>query len=84
MIATGIGAEKQIQPRPYNGLRGKLRDITAADLDRKDIVDLDEPTFMRHRKAANENAGAIYRGVGGMVVDENDLDIPTFLRRKAD
>jgi cell division protein FtsZ len=74
----------QIQQRPRSGLRGKVRDITAADLERSDIVDLDEPTFMRHKKAANEESGAIYRGVGGMAIDENDLDIPTFLRRKAD
>ena len=84
VIATGIGAEKQIQSRPRSGLRGKVRDITAADLERGDIVDLDEPTFMRHKKAANEESGAIYRGVGGMALDEDDLDIPTFLRRKAD
>ena len=45
VIATGIGAEMQIQPRPRSGLRGKVRDITAADLERSDIVDLDEPTF---------------------------------------
>jgi len=84
VIATGIGAEPQIQPQPYRGLRGKVRDITAADLERKDILDLDEPTFIRHKKAANENAGAVYRGVGAMMVDEDDLEIPTFLRRKAD
>lgn len=84
VIATGIGAEAQIQPRPRAGLRGKVRDITAADLDRNDILDLDEPTFMRHKKAANEDAGAYYRGVGGGAVDQDDLDVPTFLRRKAD
>jgi cell division protein FtsZ len=84
VIATGIGAEPQIQPQPYRGLRGKVRDITAADLERKDILDLDEPTFIRHKKAANENSGAVYRGVGAMMVDEDDLEIPTFLRRKAD
>ena len=84
VIATGIGSDSQIKPQPSSRLRGKVRDITAADLERTDIVDLDEPTFMRHKKAANEEAGAYYRGVGGMAVDEDDLDIPTFLRRKAD
>ncbi len=84
VIATGIGTEKQIQPQPSGTLRGKVRDITPADLDRGGIVDLDEPTFIRHRRAANETSGALYRGVGGTVIDENDLDIPTFLRRKAD
>jgi cell division protein FtsZ len=84
VIATGIGPEKQLDAQPRSGLRGKVRDITAADLERQDIVDLDEPTFMRHKKAVNEDSGALYRGVGGMAMDEDDLDIPTFLRRKAD
>jgi cell division protein FtsZ len=65
-------------------LRGKVRDVTPADLERTDIVDLDQPTSMRHRRAVGETSGALYRGVGRMALDETDLDIPTFLRRKAD
>jgi len=84
VIATGIGSEKHLVDQPRGSLRGKVRDITAADLERSDIVDLDEPTFIRHKKVANEDSGALYRGVGGMAIDEDDLDIPTFLRRKAD
>jgi cell division protein FtsZ len=84
VIATGIGSEKHLADQPRGSLRGKVRDITAADLERSDIVDLDEPTFIRHKKVANEDSGALYRGVGGMAIDEDDLDIPTFLRRKAD
>jgi cell division protein FtsZ len=94
VIATGIGAEvealrarekdldkerKTVQP-----LRGKIRDVTPADVDRGDIVDLDEPTFIRHRRAVGESSGALYRGVGRLALDDTDLDVPTFLRRKAD
>jgi cell division protein FtsZ len=94
VIATGIGAEvealrarekdldkerKTVQP-----LRGKIRDVTPADVDRGDILDLDEPTFIRHRRAVGESSGALYRGVGRLALDDTDLDVPTFLRRKAD
>ncbi len=65
-------------------LRGKLRDVTPEDMARPDIVDLDEPTFLRNRRTVNESPGALYRGVGRMALDDSDLDVPTFLRRKAD
>jgi cell division protein FtsZ len=90
VIATGIGADAEAV-RPYEKetrsvqpLRGKIRDVTPADKDRGDIVDLDEPTFIRHRRAVGESSGALYRGVGRMTLDDTDLDVPTFLRRKAD
>ena len=53
-------------------------------MERRDIVDLDEPTFLRQRRAACEGEGASCRGWGRPGFDENDLDVPTFLRRKAD
>ena len=60
---------------------GKIEDL--ADIrDETDIVDLDQPTFMRHRRAVGETSGALYRGVGRMALDETDLDIPTFLRNR--
>ena len=31
-----------------------------------------------------ESLGAIYRGTSGVIIDESQLDVPTFLRRKAD
>jgi cell division protein FtsZ len=61
-----------------------VRDVTPADLERADIPDLDEPTFIRNRRVVGESSGALYRGVGRMALDDNDLDVPTFLRRKAD
>ena len=98
VIATGIGAEaeaarpagrerekaKEAERRVVQPLRGKVRDVTPEDMARQDIVDLDEPAFIRQRRAVGESSGAIYRGVGRMALDDGDLDVPTFLRRKAD
>jgi len=82
VIATGIGKEAETEQPLAATLRGKIRDITPGDLDK--IVDYDEPTFIRHKKAVGESSGAIYRGTSGMIVADSELDIPTFLRRKAD
>ena len=76
VIATGIGNGNG------HGLRGKVRDITPADLQR--AVNYDEPTFIRRKEAVNESGGAVYKGYKGIVIDNDDLDIPTFLRKKAD
>ena len=83
VIATGIssGADSIEQ----NQFRGKVRDITPADI--KEAVDYDEPTFIRRRKAVGESRDAEYGGYKGIVIDNNDLtdlEVPTFLRRKAD
>lgn len=87
VIATGIGekgkekeaASKTLDPT-YGG---KVRDITPADLARS--TELDEPTFIRRRQAANQgSASELYREYKGIVIDNDDLDVPTFLRRKAD
>ncbi len=85
VIATGIGTEKEVEKENHldRSLRGKIRDITPADLD-KGVVDYDEPTFIRKQRAVGESSGAVYRGTNGTVVDIDDLDAPTFLRRKAD
>ena len=82
VIATGIGQEKEFIEQPTQQLRGKIRDITAEDLGK--VIDYDEPTFIRHKRAVGESSGAIYRGTGGSVINDSDLDVPTFLRRKAD
>ena len=98
VIATGIGAEAEVEAaRPVEReapqeperkvvqpLRGKVRDVTPEDLARPDIMDFDEPTFMRNRRTLSESPGALHRGVGRMALDDSDLDVPTFLRRKAD
>ena len=82
VIATGIGIEDVNEKPLSEKLRGKIRDITPGDLDK--VIDYDEPTFIRHKKAVGESSGAIYRGTSGTTVTDSELDIPTFLRRKAD
>ena len=80
VIATGIGAKPEATT-DYQ-LRGKVRDITPDDIN--DAVDYDEPTFIRKSQAVGESHGSTYRGYKGIVIDNDDLDVPTFLRRKAD
>lgn len=86
VIATGIGskaedaqANRALAEQP---LRGRIRDVTPADLESG--IDYDEPTFIRQKEAVGESTGATYRGYKGLVIDSGDLDVPTFLRRKAD
>lgn len=88
VIATGIGTDGDEKAAASNAdptYGGKVRDITPADLPTNED-ELDAPTFQRiqRRKAANESMGSIYKGYKGMIIDNNDLDVPTFLRRKAD
>ena len=80
VIATGIGSDSESTAKDQ--LRGKVRDITPDDV--TDAVDYDEPTFIRKNQAVGESHGGTYRGYKGIVIDNNDLDVPTFLRRKAD
>ncbi len=80
VIATGIGSKPEATTN-YQ-LRGKVRDITPDDL--TDAVDYDEPTFIRKSQAVGESHGSTYRGYKGIIIDNDDLDVPTFLRRKAD
>ncbi|MGD2100300.1 MAG: cell division protein FtsZ [Desulfobacterales bacterium] len=86
VIATGIGGQSEMK-MPDNAvelpLRGRVRDVTPEDLER-DIVDYEEPTFIRQQKAVGESGGAIYRGPQSLGLDDSELDVPTFLRRKAD
>jgi cell division protein FtsZ len=79
VIGTGIGSKGEEDNVRFSG---KVRDITDADLTR--AVDLDEPTFIRQEKVVGESGGASYRGYRGIILDGNDLEIPTFMRRKAD
>jgi cell division protein FtsZ len=88
VLATGIGAEEEQQNAIVSDavnlpLRGKVRDITPNDLER-DIIDYEEPTFIRQQKAVGESSGALYRGHRGLTAEDSELDVPTFLRRKAD
>ena len=85
VIATGIGgsaapeAPVKIVDETYGG---KLRPVTADDL--QNAVNYDEPAFMRRRKVAGGSMGSSFGGFDSEAIDESDLDVPTFLRRKAD
>jgi cell division protein FtsZ len=79
VIATGLECEADRQEQRFSG---KVRDITEADLTR--ALDLDEPTFIRQERAVGEAGGARFRGYRGIILDQDDLDVPTFMRRKAD
>lgn len=80
VIGTGIGSKDKDEKDKLR-FSGKVRDVTAADLTR--AADLDEPTFIRQEKAVGESGRAHYRGYRGIILDD-DLEIPTFMRRKAD
>ena len=83
VIATGIGLESESVFPDHH--RGKVRDITHSEL--QNAIDYDEPTFIRQQEAVGEVRGATYRGYKGIVIDNtdlSDLDVPTFLRKKAD
>ncbi len=83
VIATGIGGPEKRTARGFKDItRGKVRDFTPADME--NAVDLDEPTYIRQQEAVGESSGATYRGYKGIVIDNDDLDVPTFLRKKAD
>ncbi|MDQ1331318.1 MAG: cell division protein FtsZ [Thermodesulfobacteriota bacterium] len=85
VIATGIGQpNEEVKPEKddKSALRGKVRSLTIEDM--KNAAIYDEPTFIRRQQAAGESGGATYRGYKGLVIDNSDLDVPTFLRKKAD
>lgn len=85
VIATGIGQpNEEIKPEKEDksALRGKVRSLTIEDV--KNAKFYDEPTFIRQQQAVGESGGATYRGYKGLIIDNSDLDVPTFLRKKAD
>ncbi len=91
VIATGIGGESEtvapitpqnvrtLQAVPDRTFGGKLRDVTPADLENIQNKE-EEPTFLHNKRAETES----HQNYRGLVLDTNDLEIPTFLRRKAD
>lgn len=93
VIATGIGQETYMdkapialaQNAPEPSARGRIRDITPEDLSN----DFGEVRVIRGRQQQQQqqhsNGGQNYRNTYRNVsMDNNDLEIPTFLRRKAD
>lgn len=89
VIATGIGQETYMEraliatsksaAEPV--VRGRIRDITPEDLNN----DFGEVRVIRGKSQQPSNSGQSYKsGYRNVSMDNNDLEIPTFLRRKAD
>ena len=75
VIATGIG-EVSARPKPDLGI---VQGTQGHD-------DLDVPTFMRRSRKILESPGEMGRAMSykDLAIDEEELEIPTFLRRQAD
>lgn len=66
--------------------RQPMREMSYKDKDINSTVDYEEPAFMRKKKSKSESDEAEHSGTqiyDGKTIDPDDLDIPTFLRRKA-
>jgi cell division protein FtsZ len=96
VIATGFGEECKrqeanskpsvIKPKPIKSQeiepRGKLRDVTPEDMRQARMFT--EPTFIPREENASDRAGGGSKNKPiGLIIDGEDLDIPTFLRKKA-
>ena len=99
VIATGIGQEEQVEdnihhfepaprkkreseptPKKQQGMtRGHLRNPTEEEL--QNWNDYEEPMVVQRKKAVGEDVSNSYKKNS---FDGDDLEIPTFLRRKAD
>jgi cell division protein FtsZ len=86
VIATGIGSSDTIPGRRrLTALRGRLRDIIPSD--KENVIDYEEPAFIRKQVKADAALVPVSDAGGGFKIntqDDDDLDVPTFLRRKAD
>ncbi len=76
VIATGIEAKRK------EATRGRLRPVTPEDINRS--VNYDEPTFIRYKKAVGDDTESSYKVPTGLIMDSNDLEVPTFMRRRVD
>lgn len=63
-------------------VRGVVRDLTLAEIN---SGAMDEPTYIRRNIAVGEAGSSTHRGIKGVSFhNSDDLEIPTFLRKKAD
>ncbi|MBF0226491.1 MAG: cell division protein FtsZ [Desulfobacterales bacterium] len=82
VVATGIvppSGMRQAKPKEV-GCRGVVRDLTPADY-MKPSATIHHNT---HKKAVGESISSGNRMMRGQTMDNEDFDIPTFLRKKAD
>jgi len=92
VIATGIGEDDtadKVEEEKYPGSvvkkfepRGKVRDVTPEDL--KNKIRADSNGEIAPQEVIVEEQGGKVRRNYGLVIDQDDLEIPTFLRRSAD
>jgi cell division protein FtsZ len=98
VIATGIGEDDTadeveetdlVGKNDFSGTvvkkfepRGKVRDVTPEDLKNKIRVD-SNGEIAPQEVIVEEQSGRVQRNYG-LVIDQDDLEIPTFLRRSAD
>lgn len=86
VIATGIGSSMDTRVsvnKKVVGLRGKIRDFSPSDA--HNIIDFDEPTYLRKQdKASAEFVTVVDNTLKFKPDEDSELDVPTFLRRKAD
>ncbi len=88
VIATGIGSSMDTRVsinKKMVGLRGKIRDFSPSDA--SNIIDFDEPTYLRKQDKAGAELVTVVDNTMKFKHDDDDeseLDVPTFLRRKAD
>lgn len=86
VIATGIGEKHQMaeavqQPVKTQAMRGVVRDLTIEEINNGAM---DEPAYIRRNVAVGQSGNVSHRGIKGVSFHEDDLEIPTFLRKKAD
>ena len=97
VIATGIGEKfkaatvsnfssssntnSSMSRMPERNLRGVVRDLTLSEIN---SGAMDEPTYIRRNIAVGEAGNSTHRGIKGVSFHSDDLEIPTFLRKKAD
>ncbi len=81
VIATGIGTSPSVSVPERH--RGKVRPLRRPE---SKPVNYEEPAFLRNKteEKKEEPLEAPFGAPKGMEVDDTDLDIPTFLRKKAD
>ncbi|MCG8471805.1 MAG: cell division protein FtsZ [Desulfobacterales bacterium] len=90
VIATGIGDCQELpEPNRRNHdtieKRGKVRDLTLSDIELGTSSNFDEPAYVRHNApVTSQPLGTLGTSTAGLTQTDEDLDIPTFLRKKAD
>ncbi len=81
VAAASSSSSATVNRMPDRNLRGVVRDLTLAEIN---SGAMDEPTYVRRNIAVGESGHSTHRGIKGVSFNNDDLEIPTFLRKKAD